>query len=191
MAAEDAEKGTAALNVIEMHEMYKHLLTPQALAALEPNKPTTLYSFDAENGPSAYSRAIYLSAIAHSAEGIDKAARQLYAEVNELAAMGKLRGHLTRLSMLTIGDLRKPSDLHEYTYPDGVETKSYAVYVFPHVLLDWNAKGTKFEAEEGGIGLDIEPEKKGPAPIHSPDCKTCHMFEKRVMMPGPSLNRHD
>lgn len=107
-----------ALHIESLHERFKDILTPEAAATLEPLKATTLHAFDAERGPAGYSRAIYLSAIIHSPEGIEKAGRLLYSEVNKLAALGVLCGHLTKLSILTLADGRF-RDLHEYLPVEG------------------------------------------------------------------------
>lgn len=176
-------KNLPALRIESIHDQYAHLLTPEAAAALEPQKKTTLYAFDADKGPTAYSRSIYLTTVVRSVEAIESAAKELYSDVNTLAAKGVLRGHLQKLSVLALTEgCRHYRDLHEYDYPKGT-AHAFAVFVFPHVKMDWKSEGLNYEAEEGAIGRDLEPVTNAPEPVHSPECKYCKMLEDVARTP--------
>jgi hypothetical protein len=171
----------SALQVDSIHEQYAHLLTPEAAAALGESKPTTFFESKDYTDPNRLdkcSRAIYLTATARSPEGIDRAAKALIAEVNSLAARGLLRGHLAKLSKLSIIDA--PLDatydpLHEYLdIPQAT-----ALFIFPHVPAEWREEGVMFSAPEGSIPFDTEPDlKPTTAPKHNPNCRWCELQEK-------------
>jgi hypothetical protein len=184
-ALDDWPVGPPALQVDDIHEQYKHLLTPEALAALEPPKKTTVYLVHHADRLADYTRAIYLTGIARSEAGIEKVATALYGEVNKLAQAGKLCGHLCRLSMVVLAD--HAIDLHEYVYPDG-KPKAYAIFVFPHVPAEWAVQGIQYETEEGAIGHDFEPELKPPETTHSPTCWFCRARQDPLDRPiDPTL----
>jgi hypothetical protein len=154
----EKEPQDTALQVTDIFEQYKHLLTEKALKALEPEKKTTLYAFDAENGRKAYSRAIYLAGIARSPEGVDRAAKAFVGVLNDLAERGVLCGHLARLSTITLVENAR-FELSTLLFSRG--TPATGIFSFPHVTLEWKVEGeaAKYEAEEAALPkVDFDPE---------------------------------
>lgn len=178
---EDLEKmkpeveGYLTLRVESLHDQFEHVLTPAAKAALAPERKVTLYLvYPYDGGGPDYTRAIYLSAIARTPGGVKRAAEALYGEVNKLAEQGVLKGHLCKLSMLS---LRLGHDFSLKVVDNKVETavkqgEPYiAVFCFPHVPAEWRGE-VKYETPEGGkptTNFDCDPAD----PCFRPECPAC------------------
>jgi hypothetical protein len=173
------ENGYADLKVTDIHEKFAHVLTPAAAEALskdihstigvkEWNEKVAETIYEGEGAAVAdyirrveYTRAVYLSVTARSPEGMERAGKLIYEEVNKLAEAGLLRGNLCRLSMLRITDA--PPGLSKVELGPG--KPGIAFFCFPHVPMEAKVEGPYF-TEEGGMPVDLEPELK-PAVISS------------------------
>jgi len=154
-----------SIKVTDVHEKFADVLTPEASKLLEHDIKSTIgvkeWNEPLPDDPGEwirrveYTRAVYLSVTARSPEGMARAGKLIYEEVNKLAAAGLLRGALCRLSALRISD--NPGGL------DIVETEgglpATAFFCFPHVPMEVKVEGPYF-TEEGGMPVDLEPELK-------------------------------
>jgi hypothetical protein len=168
LAKEPPATGTH-LEVTNLHEEYKHILTTPARQALEHSIPSTIGVRQMDGGTECpcgnppphhtkdveYTRSVYLSVIARSPEGIAKAAKLIYEEVNKLSEQGLLKGNLCLLSALK---LAHPAMLDLSIVKLGPGLPATAIFCFPHVPLEAKVEGPLFCEEGQGPRLDLEPE---------------------------------
>lgn len=159
----------ARLSINSIHEEFKHVLTPEAAEALAAPIYSTIGVRESlspvkcpcgsppeHNTKSVeYTRSVYLSLIARSPEGIARAAKLIYEEVNKLASKGLVKGHLALLSTLK---LAHPAAADLSIVELGPGLPATAIFCFPHVPMELKLEGPYF-VEEGSVGhIDLEPE---------------------------------
>lgn len=157
-----------ALNIEDLHERFKHFLTPSAAVVFDKTRKSTLhvYAVEAEEpGMMKYaddcSKVIYLSTMVKGLDQAERAARAIYDVVNDLHSLGVLRGNLCKLSHIALAtenlDLRISEDKKNIETVRTPVTPKWVIFCFPHV--DWHfGERVKYQHEEGALIPDFEGE---------------------------------
>ena len=153
----------AHLVVEDLHDQYKHFLTPDADRALDKYLPyvglDTLAAKLADGlfASGAPTHAIFLSCTIKRREDVAPAAEALYNVVNDLAAKGVLRGNLCKLSSIELA--YKELNLKTLQL-EKVREPRWALFAFPHVSNDFT-ETVPYQTPEGSCGVAFElPEVK-------------------------------
>jgi hypothetical protein len=134
----------ATLHIHDLHERFRHLLTPEVATAFEV---PLYYTGEDVTAPGIWTqppgtKAIYLSTLLDDMGKLEAAAKAIYGVVESLHQKGVLKGHLAKLSYLATANKDFRIRLNPETkLAELVETEvpqKWMVFCFPHVARSFD-----------------------------------------------------